>query len=311
MASLYAIGVSGDPPDPTVEFGGLGSDQLSAGWLSGAVQPISLRGLAALLIPHLPRETVGWVGAAIIEACEEDKDGDPPHKAMAMLKLLTLNAKGLDSHVDEPIVSINPAASGREIERGLELLLPAWKAERSLPMRRDRSEKYTEYLQVWDLREGWVEGAYDRTREQTLREIAEQIHESISTVSNRYRSAFELIVGHEYSPELWFRIFGILKFSTLAQEGLARVSRRRPLRSRTRRETPEARLGGSSGDAPVEPVTTVPDASDHAGLPLLLSDIRRLIGRGWDDAEIAQELGLTEVAIPAIAALRTRQFEGL
>jgi hypothetical protein len=55
VTCLAAIGVTAEPPDPAREYGELESAGLEAAWLSGAVHPISLRGMAALLIASLQK----------------------------------------------------------------------------------------------------------------------------------------------------------------------------------------------------------------------------------------------------------------
>ena len=68
VSFLAAIGIGGKPPDPAQEFGELDSDKLNAAWLSGAIHPITLRGLAGLLIAALPKETVEDVGLLLVKA---------------------------------------------------------------------------------------------------------------------------------------------------------------------------------------------------------------------------------------------------
>jgi len=311
VMSLVAIGVSGKPPNPSMEFDQLDSNDIKAGWLSGAVQPLSMRNLATLLVLALPKDTVGHVAAAIMEACQTDKAGDPPHKAQAVFRLATLNLPGLDSYIDEPLVSINPAASGRDVNDAMGKLLAELKAERSLPEQRSRLDKYTEYLRVWDIREGWADGAYNRSNERTLRSVAEESRESISTINNRYRSAFELIIGHPYSPELWHRTMGIIKLSELTGIDVGPVSRQRPLKSRSLRPVTETTLLSSNVDVTLGPASAVTDSSADQGFWELIRDIRSLIAQGTDDQAIAHELELADETIAAIPFLRARAADGL
>ena len=55
---LGAIGVSRTPPDPATEFEQLGAADLNAAWLSGVLHPTTMRGLAAILIASLSKETL-------------------------------------------------------------------------------------------------------------------------------------------------------------------------------------------------------------------------------------------------------------
>jgi hypothetical protein len=303
------IGVSGEPPDPATEFATLDSGSLKSAWLSGAIHPISLRGLVGLLLAFLPKETLGDIGSLFTNASSDDDDEREPQME-ALVGLSTLAAPGLDEFPNEPIVSINPAASGRQIEEAATNLLKEWKTERGLSEQRDRSDKYAEYLQVWDMREGWRGGSYDRSIERTLEDIAAELKLSPSTVNNHYRRAFELIVGYPYSPDLWRRFFGILKLSELGGAILGTVSRRRPLKSPTRRPVPET-IVTPAGDDSDEPgiATSGAECSDEAEYSDLLSDISSLIDLGRNDQQIVAELDLTESALPAIAYLRGRQQE--
>lgn len=306
VAILAAIGVSGAPPDPMTEFGELESENLNPAWVSGCVHPITLRGIAAILVAGLPKETLGYVGLKLVEAGCDDKDGDAPRKIQALNELCTLHKPGLDAYPDEPIVSINPAASGRKIEDALSQLLRQWKAERELMERRDRSDKYSDYLHVWDLREGWNAGHYDRGREKRLRDVAAELKLGINTIHNHYRAAFELIAGHPYSPELWWRLFGPLKLSKLYGPMPGPVSRARPTSPKVGRDIPETvvRPTPTEGHA-LGLIAGRGDGGDHA-FRRLLNDIRQLLAAGRSDEEIVEELELSDAAIDAVAYLRER-----
>jgi len=124
---LGAIGVTGPFVDPKTSFSELGSERLNAAWLSGAVQPMSLRGLAALLIAGLPKKTAGQVGLLLCRAAADEDEGKLPTQIQAMQSLATLDWPGLDDFPDEPFVSINPAASGRQVNEAISALLKQWK----------------------------------------------------------------------------------------------------------------------------------------------------------------------------------------
>lgn len=310
VAMLAAIGVSGEPPDPATKFADLGEADLQPGWLCGAVQPITLRGIAGLLIAALPKETLGDVGLRLVEAGCDDRDNEPPRRTQAMLELSTLDKPGLDSYLDEPIVSVNPAASGRQITEALSELLKDWKSERGLSEKRDRSDKYADYLQVWDLREGWTGRDYDITREKKLKEVAIELGVELSTVNNHYRSAFELIVGHPYSPKMWLRLFGVCKFADLTGEGvMGPVTHHRPTVSPTWRPLPEAVLGCVSKEGDDVGPTAEVHAPDSFDVVKLIDRIRGLLEEEPDDARLAVRLGLGQEAVPAIAELREREAE--
>ena len=310
VSFLEMIGVVGDPPDPANEFEQLGAESLNAAWLSGAVQPITLRGLAGLLIAGLPRDVVGLVGQIFMLASNEGDADDLSSMRQALIELRDLDQPALNHYLDEPIVSINPAASSRQVNAAMGILLQQWKEERGLTESRDRSDKFDEYLQVWDLREGWNCGAYDRARERTLADIATELAISIATVNNRYRSAFELIVGHPYTPPLWCRVMGSLKLFELYGQQVGFVSGRRPLKARSRIPVPEAvlrRRDQTAGGLGV--ASSAPANAGDGDLGDLTADIFGLLKRGFTDDAITEELELSLAAVPAISYLRTRMDE--
>jgi hypothetical protein len=301
------IGVVGDPPDPATPFSDLDEDELKAAWLSGAIHPISLRGLVAISLSALPKATLGQLGLLFLEASREEAEGTLPRKLESLMQLQCDPSEGLDNYPDEPFVSINPAASGRQVTEAVSELLKEWKDERELSEQRDRSDKFPEYLEVWDMREGWNGGEYDVTEERTYRSIAKQTKKNPQSLNNQYRAAFELIIGHPYSPELWWRTLGAEK-STSFDLFDSVVSRKRPRRSPTRRPVPESHLG-----ADIESVlrVTPTDSNQYSPADLIL-DIRQLIAEEKSDEEIIEMLELQDneqEAVNCIAWYRDRYQE--
>ena len=297
---LGQIGVSGKPPDPATDFKHLSEDELQSAWLSGAVQPITMRGIAGVLMAALPKSSLCALSALMFEASKPDGTDKPPTLATALQQLGRIELEGIDCFLDEPVVSINPAASAREIRKGLDQAIVKWKRERGLSERRNRSEKFDSYLRVWDKREGWTGAVYDRDKERTLREVARGLRQSITTVRNHYCRAFELIVGYPYSPEAWGTFFGVLKLTRLIQQRVSGVSSRRPQRSKTRRDVPESRLLGSPNNeearGPISFASTYSDQHVHE----ILLDVESLIEQGKTPREIAMELEIPVELIPDI-----------
>jgi hypothetical protein len=295
---LGQIGVSGEPPDPAITFAELGEAELQRGWLSGAAHPVTMRGLAMILLAALPQDAIEELGMLFLQAGLPDVEGKEPNKAQSMMRLTTSKYSGLDDFFDEPIVSINPAASERSINEAIDLLLNEWKRQRKILEQRIRSDKFAEYFEVWDLREGWSNGVYDRTAELTFKEIAEKTKREISTLNNQYCRAFELIVGHPYSREGWLQCFGTIKLSDIIGSGRART--RRPTAKPTARDVPDSvvspsRANKKGGDPPsvVGNVIGDNDGAFHS----LLDDIARLIHLGRNDEQIADELELPKKAV--------------
>jgi hypothetical protein len=171
-----------------------------------------------------------------------------------------------------------------------------------------------DYLAAWDLREGWRGDHYDSSQEQTLREIARRFQAPVSTAANRYRSAFRLIVGHDYSPALWARVLGALKVSEwLDPQELPRRTLRRPWRERQPRAVPESVLqapGAGPGRTGLLDSAGVSEAKiDYVDLVL---DVQQLLAEGRSNAEIAAALELTSPsAEELIDHLRQRHQDSL
>jgi hypothetical protein len=300
---LGLIGVSGEPPDPATAFPELGAEDLESGWLSGAVHPVTMRGLAAILIAGLPKDTLRQLGRTLITAGGDDVEDSPPKKIEAMQALTTANWPGLESFPNEPFVSVNPAASERKITEAIDQLLKEWKNQRGLEERRERTDKYDEYLQVWDMREGWSEGVYDRRTERTFTEIAATTKRSVSTLNNQYCRAFELITGHPYSRELWVAMFGPIKIAYVVSAGMSRTQR--PMRSPVPRPVPESVISPEANDdsRSTSSIIGSAEAGNDVGYMQLIDDVRTMLNRGRSDAQISEELNLP---LDAIAYLRAR-----
>jgi hypothetical protein len=302
VQGLYAIGVSGDPPDPALDFEALSGDQVNPAWLSGAVHPVSFQGLAGMLITYLEPAALNDLGALFLSI----DPAKPDSRMQAIERLMSLPHETFNQGPPEPYVSVNPAASGREIGEAIDALLAQWKALHGLSEQRVRSDKFDDYFRVWDMREGWSQGTYDRSRDLRLGEIAKELKQSHSTIDNRYRKAFELIVGYAYHPRMYHELFDIIKFSELVEGG---DQQQRPdirtERPKQKKPVPESSLGDfASGRGPA---TSAASADDRATTDFWL-DLSDLIDKGRSDAEIGEEM---ELPIEAVVALRSRLDDGL
>lgn len=305
---LMAIGVSGEPPDPAIEFANLDPDHPNHVWLYAAVQPLTLRALSGLCLRHLPKDTLGFLGMIFLEAACDDEVNQPPRILQSLEKLVRREDAELNSYPDAPFVAINPAASSRQIQAALQALLPQWRNERNLNEQRDRSDKYEDYLRVWDLREGWQEGRYDNANERLFREVAAELQVNRATVISHYRKAFELIVGHPYSPEMWFRVFGLLKLSGFVEQA-GSVSRRRPSASPVRRPIPESALQSSAINPEMPGIASAQSVPSNVDGMVLYMDIIGLLGSGRTDEQIVRELDLSPRGLALIAEIRKRQSD--
>ncbi|MAC53372.1 hypothetical protein [Gimesia maris] len=297
---LGMIGVNGEPPDPSTPFSNLGESELNKAWLSGAVHPITLRGMAGLLIAILPKSTLDQLGVYFRDAACEDTNSGESNQLQSISKLQAYECDKLDSYPAEPLVSINPAASQRQISEAIKSLHEQWKIERELKEHRDRSDKNKKYLEVWDLREGFSdEGTYDVSQERTLSEIAKVIGSSVSTANNHYRSAFELIIGKPYSPELWWNTIGVFKLNEFNIEHSI-VSQIRPRKSPIPRPIPESILGTE-----IDFINQAPSTNKYElTYQELMAELKSFIEQGLSDEEIHNSLGV-ESKVPELVEVLT------
>ena len=228
------------------------------------------------------------------------EESDDSAKYALMSFWLRASNEELDKFPQVPIVSFNLDAPTDEILKTVETQVREWKKPRGTTTNRRRQDKVSEYLRVWDLREGWSDGDYDPSNEKTLKAIAKETNSAVGTVSNRYQAAFKLIVGCDYSPELWDRLFGAYKISSF---GVGKLSLPRPRQSRGDgrvkivTET-DLRRGSNLSDldlgARVQAIHTEP-TGDYLDL---LANIRVRIARGLENDRIISELELTDSMAP-------------
>ena len=312
---LAAVNVAENesPPDPRHDFAMLGADVIGSVWEGSAVAPAMIRTLAYMLLLALPKEERAEFGRLLCDSATYEWS-DQAQMGSFLRRLDSLPGDIWKSFPTAPIVSFNLQASQRAITEAVEALVRRWKQERGISETRRRDDKLDEYLAVWDLREGWADGAYDGTREKQFHEIAEQLRVPLPTIQSRYQAAFKILTGHDYQPELWIRLFGPIKLSRLNDPvGNSRLALYRPWRTRNRRPVSESVLfpGRSDGDDPRFLESAVITPSD-IGLVELQLDVQDLIKRGQTDDQIRQTLNPNrelphELLADVIAELRSRQ----
>lgn len=296
VLALRAIGVVPEVAvDPAIEFAELG--QLNPAWLSGAVHPTSMRGLASLLVSLLPKETLEALGCSFIRASAEDKsnfdDGEIPlpRRIQALNEIASMEKHGLDYLTPEPFVSINPWASGRTVGEEVKALLKQWKAELNLAEFRERSEKHQICLDVWDRRDGWVAGRYESGRGKKFIEISEELNCPLTTIHSQYKKAFELITGHKYRFDSFIELFGLIRFSRLFSDG--RDLKYRRLNKSTDRPVSESKLGISLDTAFGR---ADKEADELRYTPAnFLAEYQALSDKGLSDVEAVKELCVEDI----------------
>jgi hypothetical protein len=260
---------------------------------------VAFRGLVGLMIHQLPLESRRAIGDLLMRSVS-DEGGETPHGYYLLSELMRLQDPSLDKMPDASIVSINLRAPLRTIVNAIEVKVREWKAERGILETRRRDDKVPQFLQVWDLREGWGNDHYEGRQEKTFREISRELGITVSTAANRYRSAFRYLTGYDYRPGLWARLFAALKVSELVnRDSRPRLAARRPWRSPGKREVPETvitgdRRGGALGEADAQHGGTFLDnmatVREMIASADLVMDVQTLLAKGYNDARIASEL---------------------
>ena len=288
---LQLIGVVSEYPDPKTPC-----DQMNKGmqpaWISGAIAPVTFRMLLALMATQFP-ESAREVGRMILTTCWGPETEDSPRRDLIQ-RWVRWQKPEIDACLPS-FLSFNLNAPMDEILRSVETQIREWKKQAKIPNRRRRADKASDYLTVWDLREGWCGGDYDPRREKTFKEIAKELKQSISTIRNHYQGAFRLIVGHDYSPELWDRLFGAYKISSF---GAGHASLARPRSSRRESVIRQVSISDIGPDTDMDQFADL-SGCDTAHLEstgdeeALLTRIRDLITDGKSNFEIIEELDLS------------------
>ena len=307
---LGGIGVTGVPMPPSTPFEKLADSDPA--FLSGSVQPVTHRALVARLLTGLPR--ADRIAIAELLATEADPGDAMPddyrethRRELALHKLGLMASPALNSCPDVPLFYVHLGASQRSIERDMTDQARRWKERSGAGSSKVHTTNLGNYLQVWDRREGWAGGAYDRAWNRTLGDIAQELGVPTSTVANRYRSAFAMITGQPFAPELWWRLFGPLKYSEVFGDTAAIFSGplRRRMRSPSRVPLPETRVSPkrntSRAGGLVESLSTFRDDIAYQDM---LMDMQDFIARGLTDEEISRMLDLADPHL--VASLRTQ-----
>ena len=212
---LASIGVTGVPPDPALAFGELGAAADDPAFLTGTLQPQTFRTTALMLLANLPPGERALLGSLMTASAYADTGQDDPAIATtsedATRILLKYESAAFDSYPVAPLFSIHVGASQNAFLADAKRQFKIWSAKRGVRAAKVQLAKVEGYLRIWDLREGWTGGGYERGRERRIREIAGELKKPLSTVLTGYKAAFGYIAGHDYQPEIWFQLFALLK----------------------------------------------------------------------------------------------------
>jgi hypothetical protein len=274
--------------------------------------------MIATLIHALPPAELVVVGAImrtagdIENAVPGDAAGRPLQKQKAMNFLMRMPSPALDSCTAAPLFYVHLGASQRSIARDVEDQVRRWKRRRGIGERRVHTDKVPLYLNVWDRREGWTGSGYEMSRERTFQQIAQELRQPLSTVANRYRSAFELVTGHEFKPDLWWRLMVPLKYRLRCGDPAQALSA--PMRHRlltpSRRPVPDSVISPPTEQAHASGTVERESSVDDNWLETdLRMDLAELTARGLPDAEIARRLELRDENDIAILRARYSEFQ--
>lgn len=305
---LGGIGISPSvaPVNPKTGVDAFQSTALGEAWVGGAVAPATFRTLAGMLLAALPAAQRAELGRLLTESSEYDSHHS---RQMAGIyeRFANFNDPVWNGFPDAPVLSVNLQMPQRAISEAIEQLVRLWKEKRGITEHRRRDDRLDDYLAVWDLREGWLDGEYSGSREKTFHAISQELSIPVATATSRYHSAFRLIAGDEYRPDLWIRLMGPLKLRNAVDPSSLGLLLRRPWRSPNLRPVTEAVLlpGRAEPESAGFLTAAAVTESEIASVDLAL-DIETLLKAGRTDEQILRELELSDAYVDLIAELRRR-----
>jgi len=296
----------GDPIDPSTDLAEDDQGNMP-GLFRSSIQPISVRQIVGLLTKVLPADLLRQV-ATVFNTTADGKDGlIPPEKTLAALSdLLQAEDDELDRLLNAPFYSISPVAPRESWIAEIVAVQEEWRERFELDPQRDRSSNHADYFRVWDMREGWSDGAYQRDDAHPLRDIAKEFRINESTAKSRYLRAFQLISGHKFTPENWFKLMGVQQLSELFDPHIPTVLRQRTLRRPVPREIDTTTISEGKYSAPEVEAPRPSREVDGMSGPEIASQILQLIAVGRTDDQIMDELYLEEDTRPAVEEIRRR-----
>jgi hypothetical protein len=211
---LTNIGVNSNGPSPAINWSELQLDDSWSAWTSGALSRIKVRSLVAMLATMLSQDALKVVSTLLWEASSLD-ESDVEGSYSLIKRLAQDEFPQFDDYLPDLLVAISPSASEAKIAEAVKSIVKDYREEYDISPGRLRTDKFDQYLEVWDLREGWTHGGYDGHQEVKLAEIASRLSTKVSTVCDHYEAAFQQITGVSYSRENWLTLIGLFKMMGL------------------------------------------------------------------------------------------------
>ncbi|MES2793341.1 MAG: hypothetical protein V4719_27265 [Planctomycetota bacterium] len=282
---LWLINVVGDTCRPELSYSELDSDPPVAAYAGGALTPVTYRTCIGLLGFTLSPQSLEAVAQLLLETANEVTSGDQDARQNFVFRQSQLRISELDQIPNPGVISFRPRAPTRAIIEDLRKHVEDLKQSLQIVETRRREDKLPQYLQVWDLREGWTGNGYDPRRELTYRQISQLIGLAETTVAEHHRSAFRIIFGHDYAPRVWWGTLAPLKWEAIAS--VSRPTRaRHPLTIRTPRDAPAPQLRRKDSSLLENTGIADPYVESNA----IAGDIESQIQEGRNDEEIAATL---------------------
>jgi hypothetical protein len=146
------------------------------------MQPVTCRLAALLLSRQMTPEALQAISTLLWNASKGDVGSDARIEAMSLLE--SIEFPDLDTLIDFPIHKLNPSAPIEELISDCRKLRDEWRKRHKRSNTRTNEKKYADYLNAWDLREGWVSGHYNRSIATRLKDVAKQLGKSATTTRN-------------------------------------------------------------------------------------------------------------------------------
>ena len=166
IAMMREIGIGGVPPDPALGFNELDDKAISPEFLLGAITPLTYRQIFTHVMCVFTAQELGALGHLFRFACDGEYavENDPDQlkqREDALNRLRIFSDQKLDSYMNPPLIHINLDASQNAIAESVSTFVRRHKGQRGEePQHRVPIKKFSQYFQVWDLREAWADGSY-------------------------------------------------------------------------------------------------------------------------------------------------------
>lgn len=296
------LNINGLPPNPSLDFDDLNQSDAHPRWLKRSARPVSYRTLAEILQSQLSSNGLRLLATMLFRASKtevatEDRD-------QQLMSLNNVDWDELDALVELPLLLYNPAAPSKEFVSDVTNLRNEMRQRLCIGDTRTSETDLRKYLAVWDAREGWQRGRYDRESPLMLKDAAHQLQISVRKAKYAYQKGFELIIGHPFSFANWMRVMGVLQLSRLSDGEPNRIVLSRMRNRSSVRGCDDTTLSSNHADGGTSFLGTL-GAEDNFDVEGTIMRIHQFLRENRSTEEILLELGFGDDAAPAIEELRS------